>query len=163
MKALMKMLGIVMIAALALTACSPNPGNGGDDGKAFRIPSDMKQFAGEYTIMLPGDEELGTEDSPAGTLTITEDDITATLDLAGSKAPLFGTYESLKEFYEFARKADSDSVYITGTAGSNHRFKISSITYEFSWYEFSGELNPQLIIRDNMSSLPPTTYNLEKN
>ena len=157
----MGIVALLMVMVAVFTGCDPNGGNKGNDDNAFRIPSDMKQFTGEYTIMLPGDEKLGTEDSPAGTLTITEEDITAMLDLAGSKAPIFGTYESLREFYEFARKADSNSVQIGGDSQSRHFFKIASAQYEFHWYK-AGEVKPQLVIRDTMSG-STTIYNLKDN
>lgn len=157
----MGIVALLMVMVAVFTGCDPNGGNKGNDENAFRIPSDMKKFAGTYTIMLPGDPNLGTEDSPAGTLTITDGDITAMLDLAGSKAPIFGTYESLREFYEFARKADPDNVMINGDIGSYHLFKISSVQYEFYWYD-SGEVKPRLVIRDTMSG-KTTIYNLKEN
>lgn len=159
MKTLMKVLGIMMIALVALTACSPNPGGNDNDKNAFYITHDMKNRAGEYTL-LTENEVTGEGYIESGKLVITEDDVTATLTVGDSTAYIFGTTDSLKEFYNKARDVDVNSVYVSGGDGvAITRIKISSATYEFDWQSFS--------LKDNMGVFrivgngPTTVYYMQ--
>lgn len=158
MKTLMKVLGIMMIALVALTACSPNPGNNGNDGKAFEIPSYMKtRHQGEYDLIQPGDPSLGTSDLVVGHISITANDVTGYFTEPG-RTPAFGTSESLKEWYELARKADPDSVKI-GDSSMRTLFTISSSIYEFQYFNNDIEEDLQFIIRGLAST---TSYKMQK-
>ncbi len=133
MKTLMKVLGIMMIALVALTACSPNPSGNDNDKNAFYIPTDLKAKAGEYTLMTEN-EVTGEGYIESGKLVITENDVTATLTVGDSTAYIFGTTDSLKEFYNIARNTDVNSVAIPDSYGTGFTsFIISSATYRFDW------------------------------
>ena len=130
---------------------SPDPGNNENDENAFEVPATMKaKYLGEYTLIQECNPEQGTEDFAVGHVSITADDITGYWEMP-ERSPLFGTYESLKEFYELARKADPDSVNIVGDSNMRALFTISNATYEFQYYNSDIEEDFQLIIRDGMT------------
>lgn len=138
MKTLMKVLGIMMIALVALTACSPNPGqDGNNDKNKFEVPPYMtRNKLGNYTLYMY--DEATEKDIEAGTMSITEEDITINLDLGGTDVKFFGgSTNSLKEFYNMAWNVDKNSVMISGGDGrdANILFRIANTSYTFSWEE----------------------------
>ena len=132
----MKKTKIILLSFLVLivfSACSPNPGGNDNDKNAFYIPTDLKAKVGEYTLMTEN-EVTGEGYIESGKLIITEDDVTATLTVGDSTAYIFGSTDSLKEFYNMAREADVNSVAIPDSSGTRFTsFIIGSATYRFDW------------------------------
>lgn len=139
MKTLMKVLGIMMIALVALTACSPNPGqDGNNDKNKFEVPPYMtRNKLGNYTLYMY--DEVTEKDIEAGTMSITEEDITINLDLGGTDVKFFGgSTNSLKEFYNMAWNADKNSAYIVDSAAIPLvSFFIGGTEYRFDWQSSS--------------------------
>lgn len=159
MKKIIGIITLLMVMVAVFTGCDPNGGNKGNDGKAFEIPSYMKtRHQGEYDLIQPGDPSLGTSDLVVGHISITADDVTGYFTEPG-KTPAFGTSESLKEWYELARKADPDSVKI-GDSSTATIFTISNSIYQFQYIDLSTkEKNLQFIIRGTTGATP---YKMQK-
>ena len=148
----------MMVMIAVFTGCDSNGGNKGNDGKAFEIPSYMKtRHQGEYDLIQPGNPSLGTSDLVIGHISITADDVTGYFTEPG-RTPAFGTSESLKEWYELARKADPASVKI-GDSSMSTLFTISSSIYEFQYFDNDFNEDLQFIIRGMTGS---TSYKMQK-
>lgn len=159
MKKIIGIITLLMVMVAAFTGCDPNGGNKGNDKNAFYIPADMKaKYQGEYDLIQPGDPSLGTSDLVIGHISITADDVSGYFEMPG-RYPAFGTSESLKEAYEFARKADPDSVKIGGNSSMRTLFTISSSIYEFQWFNSNFEEDLQFIIRGTTEATP---YKMQK-